>query len=373
MHHSTIASGGYFTLFVDNQGYVWGAGENSMGELGLDNEMEKAASVPFFMRFIYTPKPTFPLYTRRTLPQLNPMLIDIVSVSCGFDFSICVDAHGGAWAFGRPLGFYPFGENVSARDTKPIKLEIDSHIVSSACTYQSTVLLDKKGSVWHLSHIRSPNCLKLDGIPPMIEISCGASHCLMLTEDEQVFAFGENDGEQFGLPCTVHPKPLEIIPISGITDAVMIAASNNHSLVLQRSGAVFVFGSNEYGCLGEFEDLILPVKQLSDFPEIKYIATTSNRSYLVDTFNVLIVLGDTPLPDNIQFNNVASIHTGSCSDSTFLKTNDGQIWAWGSNMEGQLGISSISLSTPPTRLSSYYEDKFSVINSKVKSARKVVS
>nr|XP_017211386.1 probable E3 ubiquitin-protein ligase HERC4 [Danio rerio] len=85
----------------------------------------------------------------------------------------------------------------------------------------------------------------------VIQIACGDQHSMALTNDGQLFVWGENALGQLGLrkeqAGTQSPRHLQ--SLCGIPVA-QISAGGNHSFVLSLSGVVFGWGGNSAGQLG---------------------------------------------------------------------------------------------------------------------------
>ncbi|KAK1791939.1 hypothetical protein P4O66_013913 [Electrophorus voltai] len=95
----------------------------------------------------------------------------------------------------------------------------------------------------------------------VIQIACGDQHFMALTNDGQLFTWGQNSSGQLGLgkgePSSVSPQPLK--SLCGIPLA-QISAGGDHSFALSLSGAVFGWGRNSAGQLGlgDCEDRYFP-------------------------------------------------------------------------------------------------------------------
>ncbi|XP_051983066.1 probable E3 ubiquitin-protein ligase HERC3 [Xyrauchen texanus] len=85
----------------------------------------------------------------------------------------------------------------------------------------------------------------------VIQITCGDQHSMALTQDGQLFVWGENSHGQLGLKegqsgtlTAQHVQSLSGIPLA------QISAGGDHSFALSLSGAVFGWGKNNSGQLG---------------------------------------------------------------------------------------------------------------------------
>lgn len=107
------------------------------------------------------------------------------------------------------------------------------------------------------SHVEPTQILSLDQIP-IVKVAAGENHTLALSRSGQVFSWGANSFGQLGhslKSCTqqsrMTPKRIDAFRGSFMTD---IAASSCHSAAIcGDDGAVFTWGSNKKGQLGRKE------------------------------------------------------------------------------------------------------------------------
>lgn len=85
----------------------------------------------------------------------------------------------------------------------------------------------------------------------VVQIACGHSHCLALTNAGELYAWGSNQYGQlgFGYASETVPKPILVASLIGLPVA-FITCGANHSVALSRSSAVFAWGKNSFGQLG---------------------------------------------------------------------------------------------------------------------------
>ena len=125
------AIGNGHTITLSDDGTVYSFGRNS-GELGLGHTNEIS------------------------LPTRNPNLPQINVVSCGFNFTVCVDYEGFIWSFG----------------------------------YNSSGQL---GTGNKRNYTVIPQ--KLLNLPPVLSVSCGCRHTLIITNDDNLWSCGQYKSE----------------------------------------------------------------------------------------------------------------------------------------------------------------------------------
>jgi len=155
-------------------------------------------------------------------------------------------------------------------------------------------------------------------ISGVIAISAGTYHSLALKNDGTVWAWGSNGYGQLGdgTTATRHTP----VKVNNLTDVIAINAGAYHSLALRSNGTVWAWGNNGNGQLGD--------------------NTTTQRTSPVQVKGL----------NNSGFlTGIATISTGN-SHSLALK-NDGTVWAWGWNINGQLGDGTTTQRTTPVQVS----------------------
>ncbi|CRK91253.1 CLUMA_CG004933, isoform A [Clunio marinus] len=93
-----------------------------------------------------------------------------------------------------------------------------------------------------------PSKVSIPSSSPVVQISCGLHHTILMTLAGEVFTFGSN---QYGQLGTGDLQPVQVpvlVKIPGI--ATQISAGSNHSVVLSSKGTVYTFGNYQKGQLG---------------------------------------------------------------------------------------------------------------------------
>lgn len=134
----------------------------------------------------------------------------------------------------------------------------------------------------------------------MLRASFGVAHSLAIRDDGRAFAWGANGMGQLGLGDTV--ARLEPTQVPGLIDVVKVQAGQAHSAALTMDGRVFTWGINDAHQLG------------------------GNGPQFVDRSTPSAV----PLPD-------LAIDLACGADHCLALLIDGRLYGWGSNRFGQVG------------------------------------
>ncbi|KRX07811.1 Regulator of chromosome condensation 1/beta-lactamase-inhibitor protein II [Pseudocohnilembus persalinus] len=132
-------------------------------------------------------------------------------------------------------------------------------------------------------------------------ISAGFYHCLLLSDQGKIYSFGRGTSGQLGLGNFLNQETPQLI--QQLNDIVQIKSGESHNLALNKQGHVYSWGINNQGQLG-----------LCDF-------NRQNQPQIVNKLN------------QIQIKQIQCGKKHSLALST-----DGQVYAWGCNEFGQIGI-----------------------------------
>ena len=163
-------------------------------------------------------------------------------------------------------------------------------------------------------------------------VALGNWHTSVLTSKGNVWGFGNSRFGQLGGGAG-RDSASTAVPLAMPADAAPVVALTSgafHQLVLDAEGAVYSFGKNDTGQLGRTATKVLPGNQQT--PDVPYedeparVQVFANDSIVVDGDSA-----EESLP--VVFVSVAASE-GSC----MALSSDGRVWAWGSNDRGQLGL-----------------------------------
>ena len=345
-------------------------------------------------------------YDMLTLPRLVYKLCDlkIKRIYSGYDYNFVIDSTNNVFSWGDNSGGQcGLGDKIMIRSPKQVyfpELMDNDYIENIICGNNSTYFVSKNKRLflcgfniilkkfWY-----SPNLLELKFDSNIIEIKTGEDFTLFLTEKGNVYSMGFGNEGQLGIKNIFDEfskKKYCSKPTNILNSIKSIFCGYKHSFAISYNRDIICWGKNNNGQLGlnhcedmkdgeEYCTIFTPTKlrDYLDDIEIKDIICGKNFSFFQTKKNELLVCGNNDKGQlGIQENsNINKIPTKMCNDYiipteveqfSFLKvikiscgeehslaiikdtTSDIiNIWCWGSNKLGQLGLGSHIIQSKP--------------------------
>jgi alpha-tubulin suppressor-like RCC1 family protein len=201
------------------------------------------------------------------------------------------------------------------------------------------------------------------------KIACGGHSNLALTASGDLYAWGLNTQQWLGV-CDPKHNPLK--PWMSVPSQIawskertkkpkMIACGSHHYAVITEAGALYTWGCGKHGRLGHGEDTDITEPKLVEFFES---LGTKVRDVALGVAHTVVVLdnddvytfgcgmfgrlghgreADEFLPRRVEklkeVIQVSIRRIAAGGSHTAIATDDGQVWTWGLNDFGQLGVS----------------------------------
>eukprot|EP01129_Flabellula_baltica_P016369 TRINITY_DN8686_c0_g1_i1.p1 TRINITY_DN8686_c0_g1~~TRINITY_DN8686_c0_g1_i1.p1 ORF type:complete len:369 (+),score=65.34 TRINITY_DN8686_c0_g1_i1:289-1395(+) len=284
--------GNYSFIIVPNNLKIIGWGSNDKGQLALE-----------YSRNIITLPPNF----IDTLMELS-----IIKISC---------YHKQSWGISQDGFVFTWGHNILGYDPaqvrydkwkkdyfdSPKKILYIEGAIDICCNDYSVAILRENGTVYMASSFNikgkdfDENCFEIvDVDEDIISVHSGGSYLIFLTSEGNLYCIGDNTYGQLGLG---HVKRIyEISKVETVENIISIDCGYFHSVALDAEYNVWVWGYN-----GNCE-------LAREFPWILENPTKMDS-----------------LPENVRKVICGYQHT-------LVLTEDGDLWSWGNNVYGQLGI-----------------------------------
>ena len=183
---------------------------------------------------------------------------------------------------------------------------------------------------------------------------------------QRPFSWGADYFGQLGDASALRPAPsrLSATAVSGIGEALAVAAGGDHSLALLRDGTVRAWGVNTHGELGDgsLSDRYVPVP-VTGLANVRAIAAGADHSLALTQagrvyawgHNLFGQLGTgTPASSTVPaaVSNLADVVAIAAGNGFSLAlTRDGHVYGWGSNYFGQLGTGDTTDRSTPAAVS----------------------
>lgn len=187
------------------------------------------------------------------------------------------------------------------------------------------------------------------------QIACGDSHCLAVTMDGEVQSWGRNQNGQLGLGTTEDSLvPQKIQAFQGVS-IKMVAAGAEHTAAVTEDGELYGWGWGRYGNLGlgDRNDRLVPEKvSLVKGDKMIMVACGWRHTISVSSFGGLYTygwskygqLGHGDFEDHLTPHKVEALRDSYISmisggwRHTMALTSDGNLYGWGWNKFGQVGV-----------------------------------
>jgi alpha-tubulin suppressor-like RCC1 family protein len=191
---TAIAAGDYFSLALGSDGNVYAWGDNGVGQLG--NGSTVSSPVP--------------------VRVLLPAGVRAIAVAAGPWHSLALGSDGTLYAWGNNL-HGQLGNGSTVESNVPVRVQLPVGVTATA-------------------------------------IASGGGHSLAIGSDGALYAWGYNYYGQLGIGSTEGsdvpaPAPARVQLPAGVA-AVAIAAGQDKSLALGSDGALYAWGDNGFGQLG---------------------------------------------------------------------------------------------------------------------------
>nr|WP_232347263.1 InlB B-repeat-containing protein [Bifidobacterium sp. W8110] len=349
-----VSAGGGYSLAVGSDGNAYAWGNNGTGQLGDGTRGDKHAPVR-----VKTPD-------RSTYPDL-PADFTYLQVSAGTNHSLALGSDGNVYAWGYN-GNGLLGDGTSSSRYTPVR-------------------------------VKTPDRSTYPDLPAdftYLQVSAGYAHSLALGSDGNVYAWGSNYYGQLGdgtssnrtAPVRVKTPDRSTYPdLPADFTYLQVSAGQYYSLALGSDGNVYAWGNNEYGQLGDgtgssYRNAPVMVrkpdrKTYPDLPkDFTYLQVSAgaNHSLAVGSdgnvyawgYNVNGQLGDgtstdrhapvrVKTPDRSTYPDLPAdftyLQVSAGTDHSLALGSDGNAWAWGDNSDGQLGDGSTDSKSAPVPVS----------------------
>ena len=94
------------------------------------------------------------------------------------------------------------------------------------------------------------NPAEVANLPPVVAIGCGDQHTCAFDSDGKTWCWGKNLSSELGIGGTSEGVA-QPAPVKGLTDTLAVAAGQSHTCAVRKTGAVVCWGDNDEGEAGQ--------------------------------------------------------------------------------------------------------------------------
>lgn len=187
-----------------------------------------------------------------------------------------------------------------------------------SCAKDHTMIVTKNDEIYIYGMISNDSYKDFQNkfhIQNIKSICSSESVTIILTESGEIYTWGSNSHGQLGIGRVWKNSSPQKIPLENI---VSISCSKRHVMVVNKFGEVYAWGCDRDGKLGLG-------KTDDDYVEYNY---EYDMHYINNFYNYL--------PQKINLENVKTVYCGN--SHTIAMTKFGEVFTWGNNLYGQLGL-----------------------------------
>jgi alpha-tubulin suppressor-like RCC1 family protein len=334
----SASTGNGFSFILNKDGQVIACGDNEFAQLGLGHTDAVNS------------------------PQIVPFNKKIKIIEAGNYTSYAVDEENNLYTWGNSIRDFNIDADNPKLNLIPIKIDFDKEIKALSTHSNHLLILTSKNEVYSYG-LNSRGCLgtgnaddafdrpvKVNLPGKAIQIAAGGQHSAVLLENGDVYVWGSNEFGQLGNGGGEDAAA----PIKAdIGQKVKsICANDSNTYLLAENGELFSCGVNQYGQAGTGDEtaVVNRFKKIPINAKIKLIsASIMGKAFAVDEENKLYVWGtngnNSISKENKQYFSTPIIYDFNKSIKFLAKGGnlfldaDNNLYCWGYNGSGQLFVS----------------------------------
>lgn len=322
------------SAIVNGKNYLWGSNK--------DNELGYICSIVFG-------KSVEDKISEKIvrLPQKFACFEHVKTIQCHQQYTLALTHQGDAFIWGNLAQFYGF---TKFNDIPSWKIPVSNIKQIGINKWNRFVALTKNSEI----HIMTDTIQKYT-IPNIIKIKCSHKFVFALTKIGKLFSLGnDNNSDTFR----------EI----GLENIISVSCGHYHVVVVTYLNELYVWGRNLLGNLGlgDKNDRTYDSPQkiiLDEKSKIKSVCCGADHTMVLLEWDLIYVwgynncgqlgLGHTntvysPQKLSLKINGIIKMYSGA--NQTFAVTRSNEIYAWGQNFEGQLGLGDTKIRDVPTKV-----------------------
>ena len=334
---------------------LWSWGRDQDGQLGIGEN----------------PNAIYPNYVEYRTPQLVNDTNTWKTVSAGSFHGNAIDTEGRLWGWGyADNNFDQSGFTTIKYTPTQVGTDTDWEVVS--CGYQNTYLIKEDGTLWVMGkdfqgssglgeNPVEAGIVQIGNDTDWSHVSAYSVSSIAIKDNGQIYVWGRNDAGQLGFNPDATPKILTPTQIPGTENIQFLYADigRKHGLASDIDGNYYGWGENLSGQLGNGEIETYEEFQLIDTGNTKVasVSAAGRTSGFITTGGSMRMFGSNDTgqlgygedaitnpnaPVEVQIGttleNATIVKYNSSAVVQGVLTDTGQLWVWGDNQYGRLGV-----------------------------------
>lgn len=300
----------------------------------------------------------FVLLNFTTFAQQNRQY-NIIAISAGSDHTLALRDDGNVWAWGDNE-YGQLGNGTVISSNKPIQVKGLSNVIAIAGGERHSLALKRDGTVWAWggnekgtlgngyndnSHIP----VQVKGLKDIIAINAGYNNSVAIKRDGTIWVWGENQHGQLGNDGYDSNLPIKIVALDNVKKATF---GFDCSFAIKNDGTFWTWGWkwNIFDHLQADFDKVIAKPYEVKIPNIKEVYGNTKGIIFLDS-NGFIWEWEYGKKNQTRIktiNDVIKIARGYFH--VIVIKNDGTVFAWGFNDQGQLGDSTTKDRAIPVKI-----------------------
>ncbi|MCL2256163.1 MAG: hypothetical protein FWC11_04810 [Firmicutes bacterium] len=271
VHFVSVSAGGNHSLALDNEGNIWGWGNNFNGQVG-----DNAEYLNFVLADEHLDEDGEAITSRDRSDRDAPVRLEtsvvFTQVSAGNNHSLALDINGNVWAWGQNSSL-----QLGIQDPcHPILCgnEVSSENLICSCPVYEMVnnVLTNTGEGGRLrrtlrNRYAPKRVLIRNGYVDLTitSIDAGNSHSMAIDTNGNLWGWGENGRSgRLGNGGTEPGRVPVLASFNQSTNVVLVSAGHSHTMSIDALGNLWTWGSNPGGTIGGgVEEMVLSPKKLT--------------------------------------------------------------------------------------------------------------